>query len=311
MAAPLRLRLPATSANLGPGFDALGLAMDFALHVDARTSEVFTIRATGRNATQCGDVADSLVISTYRSVLTGQGIDPTPLHLALDNEIPLGMGCGSSAAALVAGVALASHFGGLHWTQHQILTEASLREGHPDNVAACVLGGLTVSCMSTPSDGPVVIDALSLKPAVDWKLVLALPSISLSTSKARALLPDSYSKADTIFNVQRSSMLTAAFAQGRGDLLARAMQDRMHQPFRAAACPLLDRLLPLAGHSGILGVALSGAGPSVLMILSDDQTITGATTAIQQQLSSASEPFQVELLSTEIGFGAVTSVQIT
>jgi homoserine kinase len=101
MAAPLKLKLPATSANLGPGFDALGLAMDFALHIDARESDGFSIHATGHNAAQCGDVADSLVLETYKSVLTGQGIDPVPLHLDLDNEIPLGMGCGSSAAALV------------------------------------------------------------------------------------------------------------------------------------------------------------------------------------------------------------------
>src|ERR1700748_619056 len=165
MPEPIHLKLPATSANLGPGFDALGLAMDFALHIQAREAEAFSIVATGRNAAQCGDVQDSLVLETYRSLLTGQGIDPTPLHLDLHNEIPLGMGCGSSAAALVAGVALASHFGGLGWDAKRVLTEASLLEGHPDNVAACVLGGLTVSSMVTPEDGPPVIDALALAAA--------------------------------------------------------------------------------------------------------------------------------------------------
>ena len=129
MASALHLDLPATSANLGPGFDALGLAMDFALHIDASESDLFTIRANGRNVAQCGDVDDSLVLQTYKSVLSGQGIDPVPLHLDLQNDIPLGMGCGSSAAALVAGVALASHFGGLGWTKHQILTEASVPRG--------------------------------------------------------------------------------------------------------------------------------------------------------------------------------------
>ncbi len=270
MAAALHLELPATSANLGPGFDALGLAMDFALHIDARESDLFTIDATGRNAAQCGDVDDSLVLQTYKSVLTGQGIDPAPLHLDLHNDIPLGMGCGSSAAALVAGVALASHFGGLEWTRQQILTEASLREGHPDNVAACVLGGLTVSSMHTPESGPATVDALSIDPPVRWPLLVVMPEASLSTSKARALLPETYSKADTIANVQAVAMLTAAFAQGRGDLLARAMQDRMHQPYRASACPLLPDCCRSRAASGILGVALSGAGPSVLLVLQDD-----------------------------------------
>src|SRR3978361_559235 len=186
MAAALRLELPATSANLGPGFDALGLAMDFALHIDAREADRFTIAATGRNAAVCGDVDDSLVLQTYKSVLDGQGLDPTPLHLDLRNEIPLGMGCGSSAAALVAGVALASHFGGLRWTREQVLTEASLREGHPDNVAACVLGGLAVSSMLTPGDGPPLVDALSITPPVSWPLLVVMPDASLSTKKARA-----------------------------------------------------------------------------------------------------------------------------
>ena len=300
----IQLRLPATSANLGPGFDTLGLAMGFALHVAARLAETFTINATGRNAAQCGDVDDSLVVETYRSVLTGQGIDPPQLHLDVDNETPLGMGCGSSAAALVAGVALASHFGGLRWTREQILTEASLREGHPDNVAACVLGGLTVSSMSTLAGGTAVVDALSIQPPTAWKLLLAMPSASLSTSKARALLPESYSRPDAILNLQRVAMLTAAFAQGRGDLLARAMEDRIHQPYRAAVCPLLGLLLPLAGHGDILGVALSGAGPSVLLILAESADLEAVETTVKSCLNRGAEPLEVELILTSIGGGA-------
>lgn len=304
MTAPIQLRLPATSANLGPGFDTLGLAMDFALNIAARLAETFTIHAVGRNAAQCGDVADSLVVQTYRSVLTGQGIDPPELHLDVNNEIPLGMGCGSSAAALVAGVALASHFGGLGWTREQILTEASLREGHPDNVAACVLGALTVSSMATLAGGTTVVDALSIQTPAAWKLLLAMPSASLSTSKARALLPESYSKADAIQNLQRVAMLTAAFAQGRGDLLARAMEDRIHQPFRAVVCPLLGRLLPLAGRDGVLGVALSGAGPSVLLILDESADTEEVGAAVTRCLSHGAARIPAELMFTRIGASA-------
>ncbi len=309
MAGPIRLRLPATSANLGPGFDALGLAMDFALHVEAQASVAFAIHATGRNVAQCDDINDSLVIETYRSVLNGQGIDPVPLDLVIHNEIPLGMGCGSSAAALVAGVALASHFGGLGWPAQQILTEASLREGHPDNVAACVLGGLTVSSMTATATGEVMVDALSIQPPVQWQLLLAMPAASLSTSKARALLPESYSRADAVLNVQRTAMLTAAFAQGRGDLLQRAMEDRLHQPYRAAACPLLDMLLPLAGLYGILGVALSGAGPSVLLVLHEAADLPVVSRHVRLQLQAGGELARsTELLPTRIAGAALTAL---
>ncbi len=304
VASPIKLKLPATSANLGPGFDALAIAMDFALHIDARQAESFSIAATGRNAAQCGDVADSLVVETYKNVLTGQGIDPTPLHMDLHNEIPLGMGCGSSAAALVAGVALASHFGGLQWSRERILFEASLLEGHPDNVAACVLGGLTVSSMVTPQDGPPVIDALSITPAVDWPLLVVMPGSSLSTKKARALLPEIYSKADAIANVQAASLVVAAFTQGRGDVLARAMRDRMHQPYREAACPLLPMLLPLAGEPGVLGAALSGAGPSVLMVLESITQIDSASKRVQSVLLDKGAA--AEILVTRISGGFVT-----
>jgi homoserine kinase len=194
-------------------------------------------------------------------VLAVLGILAPPLHLRLHNEIPLGMGCGSSASALLAGILLANHFGNLHWTSHQILEEACRREGHPDNVAACYLGGMTVSAIT--KDGLVTA---TCGQDLNWSLLLALPSASLSTKKARALLPDRYTREDAVANIQATALLVAAFAQGRGDLLRTAMQDRLHQPYRAKASPLLPLLLPLAEDPGILGVALSGAGPSVLLI---------------------------------------------
>jgi len=290
----LHLRLPATSANLGPGFDALGLAMALYLTIDAMPSESLRIDATGRNADLCGDAANSLILSTYTSVLAAKNQPVTPLHLKLDNQIPLGMGCGSSAAALLAGVLLANYFGQLNWTDEQILEEACRREGHPDNVAACFFGGMTASA----NDKDRVITA-TCGENLTWNLLIALPSASLATEKARALLPPTYSRADAVANVQNTALLVSAFALNRADLLRTAMQDRIHQPYRMAACPLLARLLPLVNSPGIFGIALSGAGPSVLVIA--DPT---ATDDICSAIRDAAEDPELEILQTTISGGA-------
>lgn len=293
---PLHLRLPATSANLGPGFDALGLAMALYLTIDAVEAEAFSIKAAGRNADLCGDADHSLIFTTYSSVLTANGKAVVPLHLELNNEIPLGMGCGSSAAALLAGVLLANHFGELDWSGQQVLEEACRREGHPDNVAACFLGGMTASA----DDGSRIITA-ACGQNLNWKLLVALPSASLATEKARALLPATYSRADAVANVQNTALLVSAFALNRGDLLQAAMQDRIHQPYRMEACPLLPRLLPLNGTPGILGIALSGAGPSVLVIANE------AADGLSAVIRKAADDPELEIIETRIAAG--TTVQ--
>jgi homoserine kinase len=293
---PLHLRLPATSANLGPGFDALGLAMALYLTIDATPAEAFHIDATGRDADLCARLEDNLILTTYMDVLANVGVMAPSIKLKLSNEIPLGMGCGSSAAALLAGVLLANHFGGLKWTNQQILEEACRREGHPDNVAACYLGGMTASAVT--KDGLVTATCGQDLP---WKLILALPTASLSTKKARALLPATYSREDAVANIQATALLVAAFAQGRGDLLRTAMQDRLHQPYRMEACALLRSLLPLAENPAILGVALSGAGPSVLLV------VEHADPGVDQIIRRAAADPDLEILHTTISAGAIQS----
>ena len=291
MSRSIKLRLPATSANLGPGFDALGLAMALYLDIEATEVSEDCINATGRSPELTADPQHSLIFTTYRDVLAKRGIAVLKLHLKLHNEIPLGMGCGSSAAALLAGVHLANHFGALNWTPHQVMTEACLREGHPDNVAACALGGMTASTQQ----GAEILTA-TVGEHLPWRLLLALPSASLATEKARALLPNTYSRSDAVANIQRSSLLVAAFALNRPDLLRTAMQDRIHQPYRYEACPLLPRLLPLATRPGIYGVALSGAGPSVLLILDPTSPLESVARAVREASSDPS----MELLATTI-----------
>ena len=286
------IRLPATSANLGPGFDAIALALDLYLEISAEEADTYTINASGRNADQCASLRRNLLLLVYEETLRAAGREPRPLAIRMVNGIPLGMGCGSSAAARLAGLALANHFGELGWDNSRVLIEACRLEGHPDNAAACWLGGFTVA-----SGEGEAMRAISITPPAHWTAIVVLPERPLSTSEARAVLPDSYSRADATANVQSAALLTAAFHSGREDVLQYAMADRFHQPYRAGVCPLLPLLLPLAGQSRILGVALSGAGPAVLALIAHPSQSKDACEAIRQRLSKG--PL-VELLTVSL-----------
>lgn len=289
-----RISLPATSANLGPAFDAAALAFDMGLTLDARPANEYSIRATGRDEAICGKLENHLILTTYREVLEANGQPEVPLALKIANEIPIGKGCGSSAAARLAGIALANHFGKLRWTDAQIIGEASRREHHPDNAAACWLGGITVARMASDSEAEVA----RIRPKGKWPLLVAVPPEPLSTEEARRVLPAQYSRADAVTNIQNSMLLLAAFTQGRGELLRNALTDRIHQPYRAPLCPLLPTLEELGDHPGILGVALSGAGPSVLIFLNPKQSLRKTMQDISVHLQRKNR--SAELIPTQI-----------
>src|SRR6202162_1985274 len=219
----LELILPATSANLGPAFDAAALALKLFLKIRARTAPEFSLQAQGRDSEICAKLENHLILTTYSEVLQAEKKPVRPLALRIDNQIPIGKGCGSSAAARLAGIALAVHFGGLRWTDSRIVGEASRREHHPDNAAACWMGGLAVARMSAESEAQVAC----VIPRGKWPLLLAVPDEALATEEARRVLPSAYSRADAVTNVQNSMLLLAAFVQGRRDLLASALDDRM------------------------------------------------------------------------------------
>lgn len=278
-------RFPATSANLGSGFDAAAVALNVFLEIDADVAAEFSIDATGSDSQICSELEDNLILSVYRQVLTDNGRPNTPLAIRMKNDIPLGMGCGSSAAGRLAAVAMAAHFGELGWRPDRILEEACALEGHPDNAAACWLGGFVAAA----NEGRAV-HVVRVEPPSAWRAIVVLPPESLATSKARAVLPATYASADVVANIQAVSMLGLAFAHGRGDLLRVAMQDRIHQPYRAGICPMLPKLLPLSGSQGILGVSLSGAGPSVLVIIGGEAQIPIASEAILAAMYGLPEP---------------------
>jgi homoserine kinase len=287
----LKLKLPATSANLGPGFDALALALSLYLEIEAVPALEYSIDASGRNVDVCGAIEKNLLLHTYKKILEQQGAPEVPLALKVQNGIPIGMGLGSSAATRLAGVALAAHFGGLGWDRSRILTEASRLEGHPDNTAACWLGGYTVACWH----GDEVV-AISLTPRASWRALVVMPQNPLPTTLSRKVVPETFSRYDAVANIQRVALLTAAFASGHSELLSTAVEDRMHQPYRAEVCPLLKKLLPLSGRENILGVMLSGAGPSVLLLVESDFQVNGVKDIVLQHV----EDDPVEILTCHI-----------
>ena len=260
------ISLPATSANLGPAFDAAALALDLSLQVEATKAKKFSIVATGRDSAICSRVQDHLILNTYKEVLESEKKPVFPLALTIANEFPIGKGLGSSAAARLAGIALAVYFGKLRWSSSRIVGEASRREHHPDNAAACWMGGVAVARMFGEAEAQVA----RLTPKGKWPLLLAIPDEILPTANARAVLPDEYSRADTVANIQNSMLLLAAFFQGDKKLLVASLSDRIHQPYRAPLCPLLPALQDFPAKDGVLGAVLSGAGPSVLMFLDPD-----------------------------------------
>jgi len=289
-----RLTLPATSANLGPAFDAAALALSLFLKVNAKPADEFSVRAHGRDTEICGQVENHLILTTYREVLESEHEPVIPLALRLENEIPIGKGCGSSAAARLAGIALANYFGRLRWPDHRIIGEAAWREHHPDNAAACWMGGLVIARMSAEREAQVA----HITPKGKWPLLLVVPDQSLATEEARKVLPEQYSRADMVANIQNSMLLLAAFSQGHHDLLAAALTDRIHQPYRASLCPLLPALQPLTGSKGVLGVALSGAGPSVLIFLNPKEKVTETKRLVRDHLRA--ENLSAELIDTVI-----------
>lgn len=278
----LTITLPATSANLGPAFDAAALALSMFLRVRARPAKEFSIAAHGIDAEICGQIKDHLILETYGELLQSEEKRIVSLSLRLDNEIPIGKGCGSSAAARLAGIVLANCYGHLGWNDDRIMAEAARREGHLDNAAACWLGGFAVGRISKRGE----VHVIRILPKGKWPLLLAVPEEMLPTEQARGILPRLYSRADAVTNVQNSMLLAVAFIQGRKELLAAALEDRLHQPYRAQLCPLLPTLQQLSRSHGILGVALSGAGPSVLVFVDPKSNLQQVKRRVRAHLKS-------------------------
>lgn len=258
----VRVRVPATSANLGPGFDVLGLALALHNEMDFEESEGVAVSIAGEGAGRLATGADNVVVRGARMAFEAAGRPWRGVRLRCVNRIPPSRGLGSSAAAWVGGLVGGNALCGAPLDRDALLTLAARAEGHPDNVTAALLGGLTVSCWAGDR-----VAAVSLPVPGNIRWVVLVPETEGSTRAARAVLPDSVSREDAVFNLQRVSLLVAALATGKSDLLGVAMEDRLHQPYRAQLFPWLAAVIPAAVRAGALACALSGAGPSVLAVV--------------------------------------------
>jgi homoserine kinase len=267
MSGSVRVTVPATSANLGPGFDALGLALELHDVVEAElTDGGIEVQVSGVGAGEVPLDGDHLVVRTMRAAFTALGVDASGLRVSCTNTIPHGRGLGSSAAAIVAGVLAARALAGAPDDVGDALALAAELEGHPDNVAPCLLGGLTIAWSSS---GKAMAVALDVHP--DVRPVVFVPAESLSTEAARGLLPASVPHAAAARNAGRAALLVEALTR-RPDLLLDATEDELHQPYRAPAMPETLALVKDLRGRGVAAV-VSGAGPSVLALTLADQRI--------------------------------------
>lgn len=263
----LRVRVPATSANLGAGFDTLGMAVSlynvFCINERLAPGE-FRSDVIGEGARELTDAKTNLVIQSYLYACEKWGVEGCGFDICSHNVIPLSRGLGSSAGAVVAGVLIADALNGVGASETELLRIMTQLEGHPDNVAPCYLGGMIVSAWDGHDLRYVRLPAL---PA-DMHVVVAVPDVKVSTSKAREALPDKVEFGDAVFNLGRAALLTAAWATGKWDLLSWGMDDRLHQQYRAKLFPggeeVMNRVREIPD---CMGVAISGSGPSIIALV--------------------------------------------
>ncbi|WP_044640632.1 homoserine kinase [Risungbinella massiliensis] len=258
----VRVTIPASTANLGPGFDTLGMAFQLYSTVEMKITDQFKIELVGKELQGTPTDKSNLLYQVAASLFEKAGHAVPELFIRASSEAPLTRGLGSSAAAIVGALIAANYLANEPFTREQLFAMATQIEGHPDNVGASMFGGIMVATMPEEDGAPVPY--VRFEPPAGLQTLVVIPDYPLSTETARNVLPDTYTKQDVFYNVGRSSLLVAALAQGRLDLLSQAMRDRLHQPYRAPLVPGLLDILNEATQHGAIGTALSGAGPTIL-----------------------------------------------
>ena len=269
----ITIRVPATSANLGPGFDALGLALDLWNETVITLAIEHTIQISGEGAEKLSLGENNLIIQSAQKLADCAGKRLPPFHVDCVNKIPLSSGLGSSAAAKLTGLLAANSLLGKPLSTAEILNLATEMEGHPDNVAAALLGGLVVSTMD---DGNVI--AHKIVGPEDAPLIyvtVVFPEFHLPTQEARTALPQQVSLKDAVHNISHAVLVVEAFRNGDLELLGKAMTDTLHQPHRLPLIPGAQASMNAAKAAGASAAALSGAGPSVIAFSSTQDPAIG------------------------------------
>lgn len=294
MKKPVIVSVPATTANMGPGFDCLGMALGLynEIHMALSPGKI-AIEVLGEGADDIQRDESNIVWRAAQRVFQEIGQENPGLSIRLVNNIPTARGLGSSAAAIVGGLVAANRLTGETLSREKLLALATELEGHPDNVAPALLGGMVVSVMA---EG--VVQTLKITPPEELHAVVAIPDFKLSTHAAREVLPKQVSLQDAIFNLSRAALLVGAFYEKRLDLLSVASRDVLHQPYRAPLVPGLLNVIEAANQAGALSVALSGAGPTVIALTDGyDQRIAQA---MQDSFRAAGVNCRVKVLQPDV-----------
>jgi homoserine kinase len=264
-------RVPATSANLGAGFDCLGLALDLSNDVELIPSGPFHVEIVGEGAETLPRDRSNLVARTVFRYYERLGRPAPSFSLRLTNRIPMTGGLGSSSTALVGGLLCANRLADDPLSRDELLEIACELEGHPDNVAPAMLGGLVLSVLDNGK--PITV---KLPQPDGMRAVLFLPRFSTSTREARRLLPPRITHQDAVFNLSRAALFVAAITTGRPELLRIATQDRLHQPYRQVLFPAMPKLFEAALEAGALGAWLSGSGSALCALAQGNETAVAA-----------------------------------
>ncbi len=267
-----RIRLPGSTANLGPGYDALGMALSIynyiGIKIRSQSSVSFSIEGEGEGVLPADEENLFYQAAKFAAQRAGRTLPGIDIHM--HNTVPLARGLGSSSTAIVGGVVAANHLLCEPFSQMEMLDIATAIEGHPDNVSPCLLGGLTASTM----DGNRVACVRALPPE-ELRAVVAIPEFELKTEDARNVLPNTISHRDAVFSTSRACIVTAALITGNFEHLAVGMQDRLHHPYRAKLIPGFEQILSAAVKAGAWGAALSGAGPTLVALTTQNADAIG------------------------------------
>lgn len=293
----IRVRVPGTSANCGPGFDAIGVACTIYndLELTLKGEEGLVIEIEGEGAANIPADERNIVLRAIRTILkrAHREDEVKGFHIRMTNHIPLSRGLGSSAAAIVAGLKAANALLGNRFSRRELLQMATNIEGHPDNVAPAIFGGFTISVVTRGR-----VECFSLMPRMPLKLVVAVPEFPLSTRLARSVLPEQVKMKDAVFNVSHAALLVAALTKGQPRFLRNAFADALHQPYREKLIPGMKDVFRAACRAGALGASLSGAGPCLIAYTLENEEAVG------QAMVEAFQEHEIEAHALQLSLDA-------